>query len=242
MTINERLASELSIRINQVDAAVELLDAGNTVPFISRYRKEVTGGLDDDVLRRLSERLTYLRNLEEKREDTKKLIDAQGKLTEEIAAALDAAQTVTEIDDIYRPFRPKRRTRASIARERGLEGLAALIMEQRLTYDVPLETAAEGFVNEELGVADAESAIAGACDIIAEEISDNADTRREIRALSAKFGTIESKKIADGPVYEQYYEYAEPVSKIPSHRILALNRAEKEGVLKVSLTLDKALI
>ena len=235
MTINERLASELSIRINQVDAAVELLDAGNTVPFISRYRKEVTGGLDDDVLRRLSERLTYLRNLEEKREDTKKLIDAQGKLTEEIAAALDAAQTVTEIDDIYRPFRPKRRTRASIARERGLEGLAALIMEQRLTYDVPLETAAEGFVNEELGVADAESAIAGACDIIAEEISDNAEYRKVIRSITRQRGSIESKKIADGPTYEQYYEYAEPLSKIPPHRILALNRAEKEGVLKVTV-------
>ena len=130
MTINEKLALELNIKVTQVNAAVELLDAGNTVPFISRYRKEVTGSLDDEQLRRLSERLTYLRNLEEKREDTKKLIEAQGKLTDEIVEALSKAETVTEIDDIYRPFRPKRRTRASVARERGLEGLALLIMEQ----------------------------------------------------------------------------------------------------------------
>ena len=240
MNINEKLALELNVKLKQVDAAVELLDAGNTVPFISRYRKEVTGGLNDEALRKLSERLVYLRGLEEKRADVKKLIDAQGKLTEEIISAIDAAQTVTEIDDIYRPFRPKRRTRASIARERGLEGLATIIMEQRRSYDKPLAVIAEEYLSEE--VATAEAALAGACDIIAEEVSDNADTRREIRTLSAKHGTIESKKLADGPVYEQYYEYAEPVAKIPSHRILALNRAEKEGVLKVSLTLDKALI
>ena len=235
MTINEKLAHELNIRLKQVDAAVELLDAGNTVPFISRYRKEVTGGLDDDQLRRLTERLTYLRNLEEKREDTKKLIDAQGKLTEEISAAIDAAETVTEIDDIYRPFRPKRRTRASIARERGLEPLAELIMEQKLSYDVSIAEAAASFVNEEAGVPDADAAIAGACDIIAENISDNAEYRRGIRTLTQKNGSIESKKLTDGPTYEQYYEYSEPVAKIPSHRILALNRAEKEGVLKVSV-------
>ncbi len=240
MNINEKLALELNVKVKQVDAAVELLDAGNTVPFISRYRKEVTGGLDDDILRKLSERLAYLRGLEEKRADVKKLIDAQGKLTEELVAAIDNAQTVTEIDDIYRPFRPKRRTRASIARERGLEGLAELIMEQKKSYEKSLAEIAEDYLGEE--VPDAEAALAGACDIIAEEISDNADTRREIRALSARFGTIESKKLADGPVYEQYYEYAEPVAKIPSHRILALNRAEKEGVLKVSLTLDKGHI
>ena len=235
MTINEKLALELNIKLKQVDAAVELLDAGNTVPFISRYRKEVTGGLDDEQLRRLTERLTYLRNLEEKREDTKKLIDAQGKLTEEIAAAIDAAETVTEIDDIYRPFRPKRRTRASIARERGLEPLADLIMEQKLSYEVSIEESAESFVNEEAGVPDRDAAIAGACDIIAENISDNAEYRRGIRALTQKMGTIESKKIADGPTYEQYYEYSEAAAKIPHHRILALNRAEKEGVLKVSV-------
>ena len=235
MTINERLAAELNIRPKQADAAVELLDSGNTVPFISRYRKEVTGGLDDDVLRRLSERLAYLRNLEEKREDTKKLIDAQGKLTEELKTALDAAQTVTEIDDIYRPFRPKRRTRASIARERGLEGLAQLIMEQRPSYGESLEKLSEKYISEELGVPDTAAALAGACDIIAEEISDNAEFRKVIRSMTRLRGSIESKKLADGPTYEQYYEYREPLSKIPPHRVLALNRAEMEGVLKVTV-------
>ena len=235
MTINERLAAELNIRPKQADAAVELLDSGNTVPFISRYRKEVTGGLDDDVLRRLAERLAYLRNLEEKREDTKKLIDAQGKLTEELKTDLDAAQTVTEIDDIYRPFRPKRRTRASIARERGLEGLARLIMEQRASYGESLEKLSEKYISEELGVPDTAAALAGACDIIAEEISDNAEFRKVIRSMTRLRGSIESKKLADGPTYEQYYEYSEPLSKIPPHRVLALNRAEKEGVLKVTV-------
>ncbi len=233
MTINERLAEELDIRQKQADAAVELLDAGNTVPFISRYRKEVTGGLDDDILRRLSERLQYLRSLEEKREDIKKLIDAQGKLTDELAEAIGAAQTVTELDDLYRPYRPKRRTRASVARERGLEGLAKLITEQETGVDI--NAAAAEYVNAELGVEDAQSAIAGACDIIAEDISDNADFRRVIRTMTRTRGTIESKKIADGATYEQYYEYSEPLSKIPPHRVLALNRAEKEGVLKVTV-------
>jgi len=240
MTINEKLALELNIKVTQVNAAVELLDAGNTVPFISRYRKEVTGSLDDEQLRRLSERLTYLRNLEERREDTKKLIEAQGKLTDEIVEALSKAETVTEIDDIYRPFRPKRRTRASVARERGLEGLALLIMEQRDAYDEPLEVTAGSYVNDD--VPDAAAAIAGACDIIAEDVSDNADLRRGIRNIINQWGIIESKKLEDGPVYEQYYEYSEAVSKIPSHRILALNRAEKEGVLKVTVNADRERI
>ncbi len=165
MSINEILAEELGVRVKQVDAAVELLDGGNTVPFISRYRKEVTGGLDDDILRRLSERLQYLRSLEEKRGDIKKLIDAQGKLTEELVEAISAAETVTELDDLYRPFRPKRRTRASVARERGLEGLAALITEQRTDTDI--SAAAEQYINAELGVESADAAVAGACDIIA---------------------------------------------------------------------------
>ncbi|MCQ2456333.1 MAG: RNA-binding transcriptional accessory protein [Clostridia bacterium] len=238
MTINERLSAELKISLKQIDAAVELLDAGNTVPFISRYRKEVTGGLDDEQLRRLTERLTYLRNLEEKKAEVKKLIDAQGKLTEELVAALDAAQTVTEVDDIYRPYRPKRRTRASVARERGLEPLAKLILEQNKTYEPSIMEIAAGYINVDAGVADADAAIAGACDIIAEDISDNADIRRGVRTLTAKHGTIESKKLEDGPVYEQYYDYSESTAKIPPHRILALNRAEKEGVLKVSVTVD----
>lgn len=233
MTINERLAEELSIRQKQADAAVELLDAGNTVPFISRYRKEVTGGLDDDILRRLSERLGYLRSLEEKREDIKKLIDAQDKLTEELTAAIAEAQTVTELDDIYRPYRPRRRTRASTARERGLEPLAALILEQKTGADI-LSAAAE-YVDAQLGVESADAAVAGACDIIAEDISDNADFRRVIRTMTRTRGTIESKKLTDGATYEQYYDYSEPLSKIPPHRVLALNRGEKEGVLKISL-------
>ncbi len=239
MTINERLAEELKIKVTQVDAAVGLLDEGNTVPFISRYRKEVTGGLDDEQLRKLSERLTYLRGLEEKREDTMKLIDAQGKLTDEIRQALAEAQTVTEIDDIYRPFRPKRRTRASIAREKGLEELSNFILAQG-SGDVFDE--GEKYVSEEKGVESKEAAVQGALDIIAEDISDNADFRREIRAISVKTGMISSKKLTDGPTYEQYYEYSEPVAKIPSHRILALNRAEKEGVLKVSVDCDRERI
>lgn len=233
MNINETLAEELGIRLSQTDAAVKLLDDGNTVPFISRYRKEATGGLDDDILRRLSERLAYLRSLEDKREDIKKLIDAQGKLTEELIEAISVAQTVTELDDIYRPYRPKRRTRASMARERGLEGLAELIMQQKTGTDIYV--AAESYINTELGVENVEGAVAGACDIIAEEISDNADFRKVIRSMTRMRGSIESKKIADGATYEQYYEYSEPLSKIPPHRILALNRAEKEGVLKVSV-------
>ncbi len=239
MTVNERLSEELGIRQRQVDAAVELLDGGNTVPFIARYRKEVTGGLDDEQLRRLSERLSYLRSLEEKRESVLNLINEQGKLTDEIRAALAAASTVTEIDDIYRPFRPKRKTRASVAKERGLEPLARLIFEQRPSYSPSIPEEAEAFVNGEIGVPDAETAIGGALDIIAEEISDSAEYRKAIRKITFDFGFIESKKAADGPVYEQYYDHTERVAKIPAHRVLAINRGEKEGVLKVSVAVDR---
>ncbi len=239
MTVNERLSEELGIRQKQVDAAVELLDGGNTVPFIARYRKEVTGGLDDDQLRRLSERLTYLRSLEEKRESVLKLIDEQGKLTDEIREALAAAKTVTEIDDIYRPFRPKRKTRASVAKERGLEPLARLIFEQRAEYSPSISEEALAFVSEEKDVPDADAAIAGALDIIAEEISDSAEYRKAIRKITHDFGFIESKKAEDGPVYEQYYEYSERAAKIPPHRVLAINRGEKEGVLKVDGAVDR---
>ena len=242
MTVNERLSEELGISGRQVNAAVELLDGGNTVPFIARYRKEVTGGLDDEQLRRLSERLNYLRSLEEKRESVLNLINEQGKLTDEIREALAAAKTVTEIDDIYRPFRPKRKTRASVAKERGLEPLAALIFEQRASYSPSIAESAAEFINEELGVPDADSAIAGALDIIAEDISDSAEYRKAIRKITADFGYIESKKAEDGPVYEQYYEYNERLSKIPPHRILAINRGEKEGVLKVSVTVDREAV
>ena len=239
MNINERISLELGIKQMQTDAAVELLDGGNTVPFISRYRKEATGGLDDAQLRRLSERLSYLRGLESRREEVRSLIAGQEKLTDEISAALDAAETLTEIDDIYRPYRPKRRTRASIARERGLEGLAALIMEQKKDYGATIEELAAEYINEDSGVADAEAAIAGACDIIAEDISDDADIRRAVRESVSKYGSIESKKLCDGDVYEQYYDYSESIAKIPPHRILALNRAEREGVLRVSVASDR---
>ncbi len=241
MTINEIISEEIGIKVNQVEAAVSLLDDGNTVPFISRYRKEATGGLDDDQLRRLSERLTYLRGLESRREEVASLIDGQGKLTDEIREALASASTLTEIDDIYRPYRPKRKTRASVARDRGLEPLAELIMAQRHKYDGTLEEIAGAYVNEETGVPDADSALAGACDIIAENISDTAEYRRRLREITLKYGVIESKKLTDAPVYEQYYEHSEKASSIPSHRILALNRGEKEGALKVSVTVDREL-
>ncbi len=239
MTINERLAKELGIRQGQADAAVTLLDDGNTVPFISRYRKEATGGLDDEQLRKLSERLTYLRNLEEKRQSVSSLITELGAMTDEIAAALAAAETLTEIEDIYRPFRPKRKTRASVAKERGLEPLARLILEQRKEYSPSVAEEAATYVDEEKGVPDADSAIAGALDIIAEEISDNAEYRKKLRAVTFDYGFIESKKIKDGPVFEQYYEYSEKISKIPPHRVLALNRGENEEVLRVSVTVER---
>ena len=242
MDINARLSEELKIPRDRLDATIKLLDDGNTVPFVARYRKEVTGGLDDTVLRNLLDRLTYLRNLEKRKEEVRALIDAQGNLTDEISEAIDGAETVTEVDDIYRPFRPKRKTRASVAKEKGLEPLASLILEQRASYEPPIEEEALAYVSDEKGVASVEEALAGARDIIAESVSDNAEYRKEIRALTFKYGTIVSKKAADAPVYEQYYEYSEPVSKIPSHRILAINRGEKEEALSVSITIDRDII
>ncbi len=244
MDIINVLSEELGVKVTQVASAVKLLDDGNTVPFIARYRKEVTGGLDDEVLRRLTERLTYLRNLEARKEEVKNLIDAQGKLTPELIEAIDDAETLTEVDDIYRPYRPKRKTRASVAKERGLEPLAELIKEEKDEYIPSLIEAAASFVDEEKGVATASDALDGACDIIAEEISDNADYRREIRALTSEFGKISSRKCGDDEhgVYEQYYEYDEALKTIPAHRVLAINRAEKEDVLKVTVTVASDLI
>ncbi len=244
MDIYAILSKELGIKESQAESAVKLLDEGNTVPFIARYRKEVTGGLDDGVLRSLTERLTYLRNLDARRGEVKALIEARGKLTEEISDAIDAASTMTEVDDIYRPFRPKRKTRASVAKERGLEELAQLIKEERDEYEPPLYEAALHFVDEEKGVPDAKAALGGACDIIAEEVSDNADYRREIRALTSEFGRLVTKKIgedADG-VYEQYYEYGESIKTLPPHRVLAINRGEKEKVLKADVEIKSDLI
>ena len=243
MNILERLSKELNLPLDRLEATVALLDDGNTVPFVARYRKEVTGGMDDIVLRTLCDRLTYLRNLEKRKDEVRSLIDMQGKLDDAVSAAIDAAETVTEVDDIYRPFRPKRRTRASAARERGLEPLADLLMKQEKSYRPSLEEAAAAYINEELSVLSAEDALAGARDILAEMISDNAVYRREIRSLTERYGVISTKKLENAAaVYEQYFEHSEPAAKIPSHRILAINRGEKEDALSVSVTVDRDMI
>ncbi len=246
MDILERLSHELSLPLDRLTATVALLDEGNTVPFVARYRKEVTGGMDDIVLRTLSDRLTALRNLEKRKDEVRALIDAQGKLDETVSAAIDNAQTVTEVDDIYRPFRPKRRTRASVARERGLAPLADLLLAQEKTYSPSLEEVAATYINkEENSVETVEDALAGARDIIAEIVSDNAEYRKEIRSLTERYGIITTKKIDNDKtdaVYEQYFEYSEAAKKIPSHRILAINRGEKEEVLSVSLTVERDII
>ncbi len=239
MDILKTISEELNIPQKQVEAAVGLIDEGNTIPFIARYRKEVTGGLDDTQLRDLEARLSYLRSLDERREEVRGLIAAQEKLTPEIEAALERATILAEIEDIYRPFRPKRKTRASVARERGLAPLAEAIREQRPVYDPPLPELAATFVNEELGVNSAAEALAGAADIIAEDISDNADYRGRLRELTREGGIIKTAQAKEGDsVYAMYYDYSERVSKMAQHRVLAVNRGEKEGVLKVSLTLD----
>ena len=239
MDIIQQLTTQFKLQRWQVENTVKLLDEGNTVPFIARYRKEAHGTLDDQVIRELSERLEYLRNLEKRREEVRNLIAAQEKLTDEISAALDGAATVTEIEDIYRPFRPKRKTRASIAREKGLEPLAEAIYAQAADSPAPLEMAA-AYINEEKGVASAEDALKGALDIIAENISDDADIRRRLRNLFTVIGNVEvtaADKNAES-VYTMYYEFSEPVSKIAGHRVLAIDRGEREKFLKVSVTLD----
>jgi len=241
MNIIETLAKEFNLGEGQVSRTVELIDEGNTIPFIARYRKEVTGSLDDTVLRDLFDRLTYLRNIEKRKAEVKELIAAQEKLTPEIEAAIDAAVTITEVDDIYRPFRPKRKTRASVAREKGLEPLAELVMAQQLSYEPSLDEIAATYVNEEKGVVSGEDALAGARDIIAEDTSDNADIRKMIRMLTWDEGVLNSSGSGDS-VYTQYYEYAERVKKIPGHRVLAINRGEKEEILKVSLAAPRELI
>ena len=243
MNIFETLAKELNITLTQVEKTVALIDEGNTIPFIARYRKEVTGSLDDEILRKFEERLNYLRNIEKRREEVTELIRAQDKLTPEIEEAIKNAVTITEIDDIYRPFRPHRKTRASVAKEKGLEPLALLILEQRAAYEPSLNEIADGFIDAEKGVENREQAFAGACDIIAESISDNAEYRKEIRRLTHQFGLITSKaNTEEDSVYAQYYDYSEGVKKIPSHRVLAIHRGEKEDFLKVAITVDKDLI
>ena len=248
MNIIEALAKEFSLKVSQVEATVGLIDDGNTIPFIARYRKEVTGSLDDTVLRNLDERLKYLRNLETRKEEVRSLIEAQGKLTDEIVAALNKAQILTEVEDIYRPFKPKRATRASIAREKGLEPLAQLLMEQRDAYEKALIEIAADYITTEnedakKHVKTAEDALAGACDIIAEDISDNADFRKGIRTLTHDHGTIVSKQAKEeDSVYSSYYDYNESIKKIPGHRVLAINRGEKEEFLKVDVNIESEII
>lgn len=243
MDMIKTLAEELKISVQQVEKTVALIDEGNTIPFIARYRKEVTGSLDDTVLRKLEERLKYLRNIEARKEEVKALIAAQEKLTDEIAAAIDAATTITEVDDIYRPFRPHRKTRASVAREKGLAPLAEAIFAQEPSYTPSLDEQAAALVDPEKGVGSAEEAFAGAMDIIAEDISDNAEYRKAVRGLTFRNGNLESKKAKEeDSVYAQYYEYSEPVHKVPGHRVLAINRGEKEEFLKVAVTVPSDII
>lgn len=235
MDINQKLTEELQVKRWQVDAAVKLIDEGNTIPFISRYRKEATGSLNDEQLRKLYERLVYLRNLEEKKEQVLSSIEEQGKLTEELKNKILAAETMVVVEDLYRPYRPKRRTRAMIAKEKGLEPLAVLILLQQTKE--PLEKAAEAFISEEKGVATVQEAIAGAKDILAESISDEANYRSWIRNVTMRKGKITSaaKDAEAESVYEMYYEFEEPVNKLAGHRILALNRGEKEKFLTVKV-------
>jgi len=235
MDILKQLKEELGIRLEQVEATVKLIDEGNTIPFIARYRKEVTGSLDDEQLRNLHERLQYLRNLEEKKSQVLSSIDEQGKLTEELKAQILAATTLVVVEDLYRPYRPKRRTKATIAKEKGLEGLAALIIAQESKE--PIEIAAKEYLSEEKEVRTVEEAIAGALDIIAEDISDEAEHRSYIRDVTMKEGTLSStaKDAKQETVYEMYYNFEEALQKLAGHRILAINRGESEKILTVKI-------
>lgn len=235
MDINQKITEELGVKKWQVEAAVKLIDEGNTIPFIARYRKEATGTLDDEQLRKLYERLTYLRNLEEKKEQVLASIEEQGKLTEELKAKIVAAQTLVVVEDLYRPYRPKRRTRATIAKEKGLEPLAVLITLQKAKE--PLEKLAEDYVNKEKGVETVKDALDGAKDILAEAVSDEAAYRSWIRKRTMQKGTLIStaKDEKQESVYEMYYEFEEALSKLAGHRILALNRGEKEKFLTVKV-------
>lgn len=239
MDINKTLAKEFGLKQEQVDNTVALIDDDKTIPFIARYRKELTGSLDDQILRELYDRLMYLRNLEKRKEEVTNAITEQEKMTPEIEAAISAAVTLVEVEDIYRPFKPKRRTRASIARENGLEPLAVMLMAQENSTEPEKE--AEAFIDEEKKIKDAQTALQGAMDIIAEDISDDADIRKKLRTLAGEKGELVSK--ASDPeaesVYMNYYEYSEAIPKVANHRVLALDRGEKEGFLKVSVTLDE---
>ena len=234
-SIAEILARELGLNQKYVENVVQLIDEGNTIPFIARYRKEMHGAMDDTTLRNLETRLTYLRSLQQRRDEVKKSIENQGKLTEELSAAIDSAATMTEVEDLYRPYKQKRRTRGSIAREKGLDPLAQAIFAQD---GQDIEKLALTFVDEEKGVASREEAIAGACDIIAENLSDDADIRKALRELVMRRGSLVSKGDPDADtVYKLYYDFSSPISRLLDHQILAINRGEKEEVLKVTITL-----
>lgn len=238
MDITKTLAEEFNLKEFQVANTLKLIDDGCTVPFIARYRKEATGELSDDILRELSVRLEYLRGLEAKKAEITRLIAEQDKLTDELSREIENAKTMTELEDIYRPYRPKRRTRAAIAKEKGLAPLAELILAQNLTSGTP-ENSALDFIDAEKGVDTAEDALAGASDIIAEIISDNADFRKKIRALTLANGSIYTKAAKEeDSVYSMYYDFSEPLKRLANHRVLAINRGEKEGFLSVKLGLD----
>ncbi|XZH05298.1 RNA-binding transcriptional accessory protein Tex [Clostridium perfringens] len=239
--INHILSKELGISLKQVTSVIEMLDEGNTVPFIARYRKERTGGLTDEVLRKFNERLTYLRNLESRKEDVLRIIEEQEKLTPELKLKIEKATTLTEVEDIYRPFKAKKRTRATMAIEKGLKPLAELILSGEFNGDIVEE--ANKYINEEKGVKNEEEALQGAMDIISEIISDNADYRKWIRNFVQKDGIIQVKGSSEEQTpYEMYYDYKEPVRTIPSHRILAINRGEKEKILSVKVTCNDDII
>lgn len=235
------LMEEFNLKEFQITNTLKLIDEGNTIPFIARYRKEATGELSDEVLRNLSQRLEYLRGIEAKKAEITRLIDEQGKLSDELLKSIENAKTVTELDDIYRPYRPKRRTRATIAKERGLEGLAGLLLEQNPSAPAP-EVMAQDYIDAEKEVPDADSALSGAMDIIAEIISDNADYRKNIRRLSYSGGSLSVRAAKDeDSVYSMYYDFSEPVSKLANHRVLAINRGEKEGFLSVHIDIDESV-
>jgi uncharacterized protein len=235
LNINETLAKEFKLRQEQIDNTVSLIDDGKTIPFIARYRKELTGSLDDQLLREIFDRLTYLRNLEKRKEEVAASITEQGKMTDEIAAAIEKAAALVEVEDIYRPFKPKRKTRGSVARERGLESLAEFIMAQNVASDPNAE--AENYIDLEKDVPDRAAALQGAMDIIAEDISDDAELRKTLRAMITKEGMVSSKAADpdEETVYSNYYDFSEPVFRIAGHRVLAIDRGEREDKLKVSV-------
>ena len=240
-SIAEILARELEKPLAHVQNVIDLLDEGNTIPFIARYRKELHGSMDDTALRTLEDRLNYLRNLAQRREEVKNAIDGQGKLTQELSAAIDNAATLAEVEDLYRPYKQKRRTRATVAREKGLEPLAQLLLAQGRDCPDP-ETAAAGFLDPEKGVETLADALQGANDIVAELLSDDAAIRKTLRELLRRQGRLRSVAATEeDTVYRLYYDFDQPIAKLAGHQILAINRGEKEGILTVTVLLDREL-